>query len=783
MTKIEAYAQWIIRRRFFVLAASLAFIAVLTAGAQYISFTNDYRYFFSEKNPHLQAFTKLQQTYAAPDTIILALKPKGTVEEEGGRPRRATDADVLKVIKQLTEDMWQTPHSTRVDSIANFPHTSATAEDLVVQDLVPDIDEIDQAVAHKVHEIATKDAVLVGRAISHDGSTAAVIARLALPNDNPRPNEEAVEFARALQAEYREKHPDIQFELTGSSLLSASFSEGATNDLKTLTPAMYVVIALMVWLLIRTVSGTMAAMLVIAMATTAAMGMAGWLGIPISPPSANAPVVILTVAVADSIHVLVTMLVEMRKGRTKDAAIIESLRVNFVPVMLTSVTTAIGFLSLNFSDAYPVRDLGTISAMGAVVAWGLSIGFLPALLSVLPVKANAAVEKQSDWMAGFARFVIRRKSPILMSSIVLVVVFGSFTPTLRFNDMFAKYFDSRMDFRVATDFVAENLTSIYQIHYSVETGEDSGINDPLYMKTVEDFANYMRADPMVMQVSAITDVMKRVNKSMNADDESFYRVPEDRREIAQYLLLYEMSLPYGLDLTDQIDVSKSATKISLTLNQPTTAQTDTLIHKADTWIKANGNGYHFTNPAGQAVMFGYIGEANVISMTKGTAVALVLISIIMLFALRSVRLGLVSLVPNLVPPIVAFGILAAFFTNEVGFWAAPIVATALGLIVDATVHFLSKYRNARNDGNTPEEAVTHAFERTGTALWVSTLVLIVGFALLSYSPFKFNSMMGAMVSLNVAIALLLDFLLLPVILLYVDRRKSDKVSADATASN
>lgn len=778
MTKIEAYARWLIKRRAFVLVASLAFIGALTAGAQHITFTNDYRYFFSEQNPHLKAFLKLQETYASPDTIILALQPKGTVEEEGGRPRRATDADVLKVIKQLTEDMWQTPHSTRVDSIANFQHTRATEEDLIVEDLVPEIDEIDQAVAHKVHEIATNDAVLVGRAISHDGRTAAVIARLTLPNDNPTPNAEAVQFARELQAEYREKYPDIQFELTGSALLSASFSEGATNDLKSLTPAMYVLIALMVWLLIRSGTATGAAMLVIAFATTAAMGTAGWIGMPISPPSANAPTVILTVAVADSIHIIVTMLVEMRKGRSKDDAIVESMRVNFVPVLLTSVTTAIGFFSLNFSDAPPVRDLGSISAFGAIIAWGLSIGFLPALLSLLSIKANAAVERQSNLMGRFAGFVIKRKNPILMASVVVVIAFGSFTPTLRFNDMFAKYFDSRMDFRVATDFVAENLTSIYQIHYSVETGEDSGINDPKYMHTVEDFANYMREDPLVMQVSVITDVMKRVNKSMNADDESFYRVPDDRREMAQYLLLYEMSLPYGLDLTDQIDVAKSATKISLTINQPTTAQTDALIAKGDAWIKEHGNGYHFTNPAGQAVMFGYIGEANVKSMTKGTAVALVLISGILLLALRSVRLGLVSLVPNLVPPIVAFGILAAFFTNEVGFWAAPIVATALGLIVDATVHFLSKYRNARNDGKNPEDAVTHAFERTGTALWVSTLVLIVGFALLAYSPFKFNNMMGAMVALNIAIALILDFLLLPVILLYVDRRKSDKIAAE-----
>ncbi|MGB1088974.1 MAG: efflux RND transporter permease subunit, partial [Alphaproteobacteria bacterium] len=544
MTRIESYANWVLRQRYLVMAFSVAFVALLAAGGQNITFTNDYRYFFSDKNPHLRAFLDLQETYAAPDTIIWVMQPQG--EKGDGTQRLATDADTLKVIKQFTEDAWQTPHSTRVDSIANFQHTTATEDELIVTDLVPDVDDIDEAVAHKVHEIATNDPVLVRRAISVDGRTAAVIARLALPTDDLNPNVEAVQFARDLQEKYRAAHPDIRFELTGSSLLSNAFSEGATNDLKTLTPLMYVVIALTVWLLLRSVSATGSAMIVIALATVAAMGATGWIGIPISPPSANAPTVILTVAVADSIHVLVTMLVEMRKGRTKNDAIVESLRVNFVPVLLTSVTTAIGFMSLNFSDAHPIQDLGTISAIGAMVAWFLSIGFLPALLSVLPITAKGSVERQSDFMAKFAGFVIRRKNPLLMGSIIIVVFFAAFTPTLKFNDMFAKYFDERMDFRTATDFTAENLTTIYQIHWSVQTGEEDGINDPLYMQTIENFTNFLRAQPLVMQVNSVTDVMKRVNKSMNADDEAFYRVPDTREEVAQNLLLFEMSLPYGL---------------------------------------------------------------------------------------------------------------------------------------------------------------------------------------------------------------------------------------------
>ena len=158
-----------------------------------------------------------------------------------------------------------------------------------------------------------------------------------------------------------------------------------------------------------------------------------------------------------------------------------------------------------------------------------------------------------------------------------------------------------------------------------------------------------------------------------------------------------------------------------------------------------------------------------------------------MLALRDLRLGIISLVPNLTPPIVAFGILA-LFTQEVGMWSAFVIATALGLIVDATVHFLSKYKRARDElGYSAEDGVRYAFSTVGTALWVCTFVLIAGFAILAFSPFKINAMMGTVVAMTIAVALVIDFLLLPALLIAADRRrKSDETvpvgRAEATAT-
>lgn len=771
---IVSYAKAIIKLRWLVVLLCLGGVMFLASGGRFIQFSNDYRYFFTEQNPNLQAFEQLERTYTSPDTLLWVMRP-----HEG----KITTPERLAIIEEITERAWQTPFSIRVDSLTNYQHTSADGDDLTVRDLIDVPDTLNDAGARAIGDIALNEPIIADRLISDDQTTTAIVATLRMPRDDMAATTKAIEHARALLADMREKHPDIRFELTGSVALSNSFSEAAQADLATLTPAMYIVLALVVFLLTRSLSGTVATLFVVTFSAFAAMGLVmGWFGVKLTPPSSGAPTIILTIAVADSIHILVTMLVQMRKGMTKHEAIVESLRVNWGPVFLTSVTTAIGFASLNFSDAPPFRDLGNTAAVGALIAWALSVSFLPAMLAILPVTAKGALVKQNEWMESFAEKVIARPRVILVVMLAIIAGLAAFLPRLTFNDRFVEYFDDRMEFRVASDWAADHLTGIYQISYSLPSGETGGVSNPEYVSKVEAFANYMRAQPETVHVSAFSDVMKRINKSMHGDREEYYRVPDDRQMAAQFLLLYEMSLPYGLDLNDQINVDKSSTKLTLTLTDISTTEMQDLINRGDAWLAENAPDMR-VYPAGQAVMFAFIGRSNFDAMTTGTAIALVLISLCLMLALRNLKLGIISLVPNLTPPIAAFGILA-LFTTEVGFWSTFVIATALGLIVDATVHFLSKYRRANiEQGKSPEDSVRYAFSTVGTALWVSTLVLVIGFAILALSPFKVNAMLGIMVALTVAVALIIDFLLLPALLIITGKKRqlADQAAQPASA--
>jgi hypothetical protein len=473
----------------------------------------------------------------------------------------------------------------------------------------------------------------------------------------------------------------------------------------------------------------------------------------------------MTLAIADCVHILVNFLHGMRNGESKYQAMMESLRINLQPVFLTTLTTAIGFLSLNFSEAPPFRDLGNMAAMGVVLAFALSVTFLPAMMMLLPVKAVSGDTMGSIAMQRFAEFVVRYKKHLLWVMGILVLLLVSQIPNNRLDDQFVKYFDETITFRQATDFATDNLTGIYLIEYSLESGETGGISDPQFQQKVEDFAKWYRQQPNVLHVNTLTDIMKRLNRNMHEEDNDWYRLPDQRDLSAQYLLLYEFSLPFGLDLNNQINVKKSATRFSVTMKSISTTQLLEIEERAQAWLQEHAPGMRI-NGASPTIMFAHIGSRNIIAMLKGTTLALVMISVILIFALRSMRVGGISLIPNLIPIGMAFG-LWGMLVGEVGLALSVVAAMTLGIVVDDTVHFLSKYLRARREkAMGREDAVRYAFSTVGTALWVTSLVLIVGFGILAFSHFQLNAGMGMLTSITLGLALLADFLFLPPLLIY-----------------
>ncbi len=751
---------WAVELRWPIVAVSLALAGVAASGTAFLQFSADSRLYASSDNPQRRASEAVENTYGRSRNVFFAVVP-----EDGD----ATSALALEATAWLTERSWTVPYAARVDSLVNFQHVTADGDDILVRDLVDEAVPGDAGERSRVRAIALAEPRLAGRLIAHDGRVGGINVTVHLPGvDKMVEGARVADYARGLADEVGERFPGIDVRVTGLAIFNQTFVEVSLNDLKILVPATFAAMTLMLVLLTGGLSGTFAIMLVVALAVMSAVGLGGWAGLPMTPPAAIAPVVVLTVAIASCVHIFSSLVHAMRSGATGRDAIVESVRVNLQPVFLACLTTALGFLSMNFSEVPPLRHLGTFVAFGVGATFALSVTFLPALLSLLPIRVRAAGDRRDAAMAALGEFTIRRRRALLWGFGAIAVALVASIPRNELNDVFLHYFDESIEFRRDADFTVENLTGIYVMEYSLDSGAPEGIADPAYLSDVAAFAAWYRAQPETIHVNVITDTFRRLNMSMHGDDPAEYRLPASHDLAAQYLLLYELSLPAGLDLNNQIDVDKSATRMTAAIRTLSSNEVIALDRRALRWLADNAPDIARAESAGDTLMFAYLGRRNIVAMLLGTTIALVGISFVLIFALRSLRLGLASLVPNLVPGALGFGIWG-LTVGEVGISLSMVTAMTLGIVVDDTVHFLSKYRRARRElGCASPDAVRIAFRTVGRALLTTSLVLVAGFVVVSLSSFELNAGMGRLTALVIALALAADFFLLPPLLMEID---------------
>ncbi len=760
---LDTYIGVILDRCWIVIALAVLLMLVLAAGARFIVVTNDYRILFKDDNPELLAYNALKDIYAASDQALIAVAPQD---------QSVFTRQTLGAIEELTEAAWLVPYSTRVDSLTNFFYSEAHDEDLIVEPLAEDAHSLDDAELHRIESIATAEIDIVNRFVSSQGHVGAVLITFALPEDRDAAVTEITDRLDHLLTEYRGNHPQIDFYLTGDVVVNRAFSDATQDDLRTLTPIVFGFIVIFAIVLLRSIWGTVAIVVVMNFSVISTMGLIGWADAVLSPTNSGIPIIVMVIAVAHSIHIIATTLSGMKKGLDKRSAIAESIRINSYPVFLTSLTTAIGFLSLNASETPPFHVLGNFAAFGVLCIFIYSMTFLPALLSVLPFRVRPGRSIQHEFFDRLSEFVIARRHYLLWSVAAFTIILISGIPRIELSDNFTKYFDDQYEFRRDTDFIIGNLTGMESLEYSLESGRENGITDPEYLRKLDAFAEWFRQQPEVITVVAFSDVMKRLNKNLHHDDVEFYRIPDDSELAAQYLLLYELSLPFGQDLNDRIDVSKSSTRMSVVLKNLTSRNQRELDERAQIWLQ--GNAPDMASPAtGFSIIVAHLSERNIHGMLRGTITAMLLISIILIVVFKSVRMGIISLIPNFVPAAMSFG-LWGYLVGNVSMAASVVTAIAFGIVVDDTIHFLSKYLRYRRAGQLPADAIRATFRTVGHALWTTTAVLAVGFLVFTVSGFEISWALGYLVSMTLIFALIADFLLLPPLLLAIDKAKNVK---------
>lgn len=769
----KAWLNSIIRHPWITICLVIVLGVGAAIGGKNLYFRGDYKVFFEKEFPQLVAFEEMQRLFNKNDNVSIIVVPKeGTIFEPA----------MMAQIKELTDAAWQTPYSSRVDSITNYQHTWAEDDDLIVEDLILELDMIDADSVSRAQQVSTSEPNLVNRLVSPDGRVAVVNITVQLPDKDNNTLEviKITEFAKQLSQQFADKYQSADFYHTGVILMNYSFATEGQKDMATLIPMMFLAIIILLAVLLRSVFGMLATLVVIILTIFATMGVGGWLGYFLSTGTINVPIVVMTLAVADCVHVVASMQFAMRQGKSRQDAVAFAMDLNLMPIFITSATTAIGFLTLMLSESPVLADFGELCAIGVMIAFVFSVTILPALLRVLPLTVAVApehhggMEKLGDW-------VVTHHKVLLPVTAVIMLAFTALVPQNQLNDEATKYFDTSTDFRQSVDKQEELISGMSLINWALYSDEENGIANPEFLQVVADFSAWLRQQPEVDHVATISDTIKRLNKSMNGDNPDFYRLPGDRELTAQYLLMYEMSLPYGLDLNNQLNIDKSSTQVVSTLKNLGSKEYVALEQRALTWFKQHAGQYRLAGSS-PTLMFAHIGETNMDSMIISMVAAMFLISLLLVFALRSVRLGIISLIPNIMPAAVGFGIWA-LISADINLGLSVVVSMTLGIIVDDTVHFLSKYQRARLDGRDTEAAVRYAFSSVGRALAITTLVLCVGFSLLAFSAFRMNADMGIATALIIFVALLVDFLFLPAFLLLVDKRQLSVRDVDGAANH
>ena len=749
----------LIKFRFLIICFAVVSTAVAGWHLPEIHTKNNQRIFFEDDDPNLLTLQQFEDSFGKVDNLIVAVTGKSVYEKE-----------FLVQLKELTERSWMLPYVSRSQSITNFQYTAAANDGLIIRDLIPDPHNLTEAELTEIKKFADEEERIKNILVGENNRTAGVLLTFQLPRIHD--SLEIPEVMKALNdmlSTFEKQYPELLIHVSGTMATDYAFVQSSRRDLTTLIPLCFLTMVVIVGLFSGGFSASLLTSLCGVMAILFTMGCAAWIGIALSSATSIAPIVILILTIAHSVHILDRYVKDRAKGAPTKNAASETFKFNRYQILVATITTSLGFLSFNFSHVPPFRDLGNLAAIGTAAAFFYSVVFLPCVLSYISVKTRRPLNLYPQLLRGFALW-LKNYNTLWVAVFcvgVLTISLGVFKNDL--NDVILNYFDDSIEYRRDTDFIVDNLTGLYQIHYILDSGKPGGVTEPLFLRDVERFVEWFRAHPKNISVSSIGSVFKRLNMNLHGDDPSWYKFPQSRDLAAQYLLLYEMSIPYGLDVNTEVNINKSKLRVTVAFETLSSRDLVEINNQAESWVAKNAQNIVSATGTGIALIFARISAINMKSMIMGTVLALVAISVILIFAFRSIKFGMLSLIPNLIPLGIGFG-LWGYFYGQIGLSLSVVSGMTLGIIVDDTVHFISRYMEARKENRlTGIDALLHTYEAVGQPLIVTSVSLAAGFMILTLSSFYLNASLGLLTSVIIIAALLCDLVLLPSILLFADK--------------
>jgi predicted RND superfamily exporter protein len=744
----------LLRYRILIVVSFTVVLVAALVGATRLGVNPNNRAFFGESDQRFAELLAFEADFGSNTSLLFGIK---------ATPGLFEDENFSAALKWLNNETWSIDEVTRVDSIATYPFGEYSSDEVRLTTL---LDQFCSAgVCRRSNDMLAPH--IVGRFVTADGTAAAVIASVEIDAENSEAVSRIYLQAQDLLDQFRNRFPTYEVFLTGAVPMMQAFTDASNHDMGTLVPAAILVFVGVLWAFLGSLLMTAVLLLLGVSSILVTFGFAGWFGHIVNTATAVTPLVIFTLVIAGSMHVFLYVARETANTRSEVRAILDrAIGANTAPVLLAAVTSIIGLLSLVFVSAPPIKQLGVLSACGVAVGTILLLTVAPCVLALISkVRPSPILVASQRFLNEIARRIESGLDrPFLFAA--FFIAFVLFVPLLVIDEDFVRYFGEENQFRRDSEVLTELLASPYHAEVVVDTNSTGGIYEPATVEIVGALTAFLRSDSAVANVLSIEDILGEVSRSLTGDTSLD---DKDADSLAQYFLTFELALSKGQSITDFVDIDHRKVRASILFTDVSMADIRKFENRLDEWIDANLPKTTDIVLTGEGMPTAYLPSQSIREMAIGIFISLAFSSVLLGVVYQRLKVSGVVLAAIAIPVLAGFGVWG-LTVGEIGMAATLVIAVTIGVVIDDSIHLLYRYKDGMNQLDLSAlESAAYSFHRTGAAIFTTSVVLAMGFAVLMLSDFRMNRAFGVCSALVITLALVYNATVMPRALAWIDR--------------
>jgi len=800
-TWLEDYAHIIYRNRIKTIVIMLVLTLAVVSQIPKITIDTSTEGFLHPDDPALLAYNNFRDQFGRDEVIIIAIKSASIFSQR-----------FLETIQRLHEELEENvPYIDDITSMVNARNTRGEADELIVEDLLehwPQNQSQMTALKKRMlvnplykNLLISKDATLttiIIKTYSHSSigqeidvlegfqedaeETAGIKSKTAVKQTylTDKENSQVVHAARRVIEKYQRS--DFHIYMAGSPVVTNFLKRTMMTDMRRFMALAVAAVIICLYIMFRRISGVLLPLVIVVLSLLSTIGIMALVGVAIKVPTQILPSFLLAVGVGTSVHILAIFYHRLEQANGKEEAIAYAIGHSGLAVVMTNVTTASGLMSFSTSEVAPVADLGMFAGIGVLLTFVNTLVLLPAILALLPISERKQHQSQfkrtlmDRFLCSISHFSTGHPVKILIVSFIVVGLSIFAASKIRFSHDVLGWFPEKNEVRQATEKIDNELRGSLNLEVIIETGQENGLYQPALLNRIEKAATYVESlkleDLFVGKAWSLTTILKEINQALNENRSGFYTIPQNRDLVAQEFLLFENS--GSDDLEDVVDSQFSMARFTIKGPFKDAVKYNQFINTVNRYFTDNFPEASITLTGMMALLSRTFKNA-IISMARSYIIALVVITALMIILIGRLRIGLLSMVPNLAPILLMLGVIGAT-PIKMDLFTMMVVSIAIGLAVDDTIHFMHNFRRYYEQSGDPKQAVYETLHTTGRAMLVTTIVLSIGFFIFVFASMNNLFTFGVLTAFTILMALVADYLVAPALMVLVNRPQ--KISAE-----